>query len=83
MSVTNQSERASDPNPVLWLATSAGKTKRYCSLGIPRFVPAITFRQFQAGVRKFSVTFERIFCDLSVGMEVVNENTETRPHFYI
>ena len=38
-SVSGQDE----PNPVLWLATQAGKMERSCPLGITRFVPQEKF----------------------------------------
>ena len=41
-SVSGQDE----PNPVLWLATRAGKMERSCPLGIARFVPQENFSLF-------------------------------------
>ena len=71
-----------------WLP-ERGKIKRYCMPEIARFVPAITFRRSPSGCTKvffgklFSVTVKRIFSDLSVGVEVENEKTETRYYYCI
>ena len=57
--MASTASRQDEPNPVLWLATWAGKMEWYCPLRIAHFVPAITFRQSPSGCTK--VFFRKIF----------------------
>ena len=61
-----------EANPPLWLATRTGMMRRYCLLGIARFVPGIKFRSSPNRCTK--VFFRKIFSAKVKGYSVISRS---------